>query len=263
MLSSDVFVPTSGNLSLAWAEVFAVLMERGTAEVGPAVVTVSDFDENGNPNEVLGIRERVDKELELLTGRSVDDVATTIFPISLWNPNLKDDGKALFARFAKIWPRLQERSRLNAKGSYFQRLTAYNGPNGKTINQLENVIETYKDGLRRRSAFQASIYDPGQDHTDQPYQGFPCLQQLSFAPSGKDLTVTGYYMLQYAVDRAYGNYLGLCRLGRFMAQQMNLRLRRVVCISSVLMLGKKKQDLQDLAKDVRALTKEQESAHSG
>jgi N-glycosylase/DNA lyase len=82
------------------------------------------------------------------------------------------------------------------------------------------------------------------------------LQQLSFAPSGKELTVTGYYMLQYAVDRAYGNYLGLCRLGRFMAQQMDLRLKRVICISSVLTLGKAKQHLQGLAKDVRALSKE-------
>lgn len=255
-MPSEVFIPASENLSLAWAEVFAALMGRGTAELGPVVVMISDFDDAGNPNEIKQIRERVDKELDRLTGRSVDDVATTIFPASLWNPNLNDGGKSLFARFEKIWPRLQERTALNSKGSYFQRLTAYNGPNGKTINQLENVIETYKDGLRRRSAFQASIYDPAQDHTKEPYQKFPCLQQLSFAPSGKELTVTGYYMLQYAVDRAYGNYLGLCRLGRFMAQQMDLRLKRVICISSVLTLGKAKQDLQGLAKDVLALSKE-------
>lgn len=231
-------------------------MERGVNELGPVVVTISEFDEDENPREIDGIRARLDKELETLTGRSVDDVATTIFPSSLWNPALDDEGKALFKRFNKIWPRLQQRTRLNAKGSYFQRLTAYPASNGKPINQLVKIVDAYRNGLRRRSAFQASIFDPTQDHTTQPYQGFPCLQHVAFAPKGRSLTVTGYYVLQYAVDRAYGNYLGLCRLGKFMARQMKLRLDRVDCISSVLTLGKGKGDLREFARDVSSLAKD-------
>jgi thymidylate synthase len=259
-LRNSVYVPNSQNLSLAWCEVFDALMQRGVQELGPVVVSIREFDEQSKPIELLGVRQRLDKELEVLTGRSVDDVASTLFPESLWNPALSDGGKDLYRRFRAIWPRLQQRSRLNANGSYFQRLIDYRESEKKTVNQLDEIVRTYKGGLKRRSAFQASIYDPASDHTDQPYQGFPCLQQLSFAPSKNSLTVTGYYMLQYAVDRAYGNYLGLCRIGRFMAAQMGLHLERVVCISSVLTLGKEKQHLLALAKDVSAASKEAEDA---
>jgi hypothetical protein len=39
--------------------------------------------------------------------------------------------------------------------------------------------------------------------------------------------------MQYLFERAYGNYLGLARLGEFMAHEMGLRLERVVCFSAV------------------------------
>ena len=37
--------------------------------------------------------------------------------------------------------------------------------------------------------------------------------------------MTGFYATQYVVERAYGNYLGLCRLGEFMAHEMGLKAR--------------------------------------
>jgi len=40
---------------------------------------------------------------------------------------------------------------------------------------------------------------------------------------------SGFYASQYLFKRAYGNYLGLCRLGRFMAFQMGLKLVRLTC----------------------------------
>jgi hypothetical protein len=39
--------------------------------------------------------------------------------------------------------------------------------------------------------------------------------------------------MQYLFERAYGNYLGLVRLGRFMAHEMGLQLERVVCMAAV------------------------------
>jgi hypothetical protein len=35
------------------------------------------------------------------------------------------------------------------------------------------------------------------------------------------------------IKRAYGNYLGLARLGHFMAVEMGLRLERMTCIAAV------------------------------
>ena len=69
------------------------------------------------------------------------------------------------------------------------------------------------------------------------------------------LAVTGFYPTQYMFERAYGNYLGLCRLGNFMAHEMELRLSQVVCIvtRAVRSDGKKKKaDLATLAQQVEA-----------
>jgi hypothetical protein len=59
---------------------------------------------------------------------------------------------------------------------------------------------------------------------------------LAFDASEGNLAVTGFYALQHHVSKAYGNYLGLCWLGRFMAHQMGLRLTQVSCIASSLKL---------------------------
>jgi hypothetical protein len=45
--------------------------------------------------------------------------------------------------------------------------------------------------------------------------------------------VNALYAAQYMVERAYGNYLGLCRLGQFVAHEMELRLARLTCFTGI------------------------------
>lgn len=105
---------------------------------------------------------------------------------------------------------------------YFERLIDYQG-DGRT-NQLEWMIERYNDGLRRRSMFQASIYDPTRDPTPQSYMEFPCLQGISLTfDDEKSLTLNAFYATQQIIHKGYGNYLGLSRLGAFMAREMGGR----------------------------------------
>lgn len=233
---SRLYVARSSNLSLAWAEVFFRLMEPGTGGVAPAVITIADFDERALPIEVPGMQATINKVNDQLCRT----VASTIFPNSLWAPDAQNDAQRLYARYEKVWP-VVSRCRANNKGVYFRRLTAYaplNHPKGgRPINQLEHIIETYKSGNHRHSALQASIFDPTRDHTNSRQRGFPCLQQVAFGVSDDTLEVTGFYALQHHVPKAYGNYLGLCWLGRFMARQMGLRLAQVTCIASSLKLG--------------------------
>lgn len=178
-----------------------------------------------------------------------------IFPHSMWNSNDKDDARTLFARFDRAWPRTKRCSQ-NRRGSYFRRLTAFRpvGPS-KAVNQLEHIAKTYRRGNHRRSALQAAIFDPALDHTHSRRLGFPCLHQIAFTPVGDAaLAMTGFYATQYLFDRAYGNYLGLCRLGRFMARQMGLQLSRLSCIASVAQLGTPtKSDVQVLADHLATL----------
>jgi thymidylate synthase len=71
------------------------------------------------------------------------------------------------------------------------------------------------------------------DQTGGAQQGFPCLQHVTFAPVKEQLNLNAFYATQYAFERAYGNYLGLCRLGRFIAHELGLELARVTCYTGI------------------------------
>lgn len=238
---SSLYVAKNTGLSYAWTEVFLKLMQPGVTKLAPVVVTISEFDGKRLPTEGLDIRNALDNFLQAEQQKiSCRAVASTIFPNSLWRSSAPDNAKDLYDRYEKVWPRIK-RCRLNRCGVYFRRMTAYNprsiGEQGAPVNQLEHVIKTFQQGNHRHSALQASIFDPTRDHTHARQRGFPCLQQVAFRTANEELEVTGFYALQHHVDKAYGNYLGLCWLGRFMAQQMGLRLTTVTCIASVLSRG--------------------------
>jgi len=232
---SKLYVAKSPNLSLAWTEIFFQLMERGASEIAPAVITISELDEHSLPVQVPEIQRAIDG----VNKQSCRTVASTIFPNSLWAPDAEDDAKRLYTRYEKVWP-VVAKCRANSKGVYFRRLTAFapegNGEERPVVNQLAHIVDTYRLGNHRHSALQASIFDPTRDHSNSRQRGFPCLQQVAFGVSDGTLEVTGFYALQHHVPKAYGNYLGLCWLGRFMAKQMGLRLAQVTCIASSLKL---------------------------
>ena len=232
------------NLSVAWARVFLeVLQER---EVSPVVVVIKDIGDEG-PGEIPEVRSALDDLLDQDSkGLSCNTVANTIFP-SLWNPNA--DRKELYDRYERILPRLRK-NRRNNNGLYFQRLISYGegGESANSVNQLEHIIQTWQKGNHRRTALQAGLFNPYKDHTDQRQRGFPCLQQVVFAPTRDGrLAVTGFYATQYVVERAYGNYLGLCRLGRFMAHEMGLRFDRMTCIATPVKLDRTKKAVKGIS----------------
>lgn len=232
---SRLYTPRSNNLSLAWAEVLVKLIEPGITTLSPVVVTISEFDGAGLPIEHEEIRNAIDGVIP----QNCRTVANTIFPNSLWAPEAPNDERLLYERYEKIWPRVQKDHR-NRRGVYFRRLTAFlpKLSNGHPpVNQLQHVIDIFRSGNHRHSALQAAIFDPTQDHSNEPIRGFPCLHQVAFGVQGANLEVTGFYALQHHIPKAYGNYLGLCWLGRYMAKQMGLRLSQVTCIASLLKPG--------------------------
>ena len=240
------------NLSVAWAKALFSVVDSG--EISPLTVVIRGFTE-GDPMEVAPIRLLLDNALGAdKKALSCHEVANTIFPISLWNPQA--DRHQLYDRYRRIMPRVL-RDRRNRYGVYFQRMISYDHDAAYQggVNQLEKIIQTWQGGNRRRSAFQAAIFDPRKDNYNQPLRGFPCLQQVAFAQQGSDgLSVTGFYATQYIFERAYGNYLGLCRLGRFMAQEMGRQLTQVSCVASPATAGPKtKGYLRELARGVQGI----------
>ena len=249
------------NLSVAWGKAFLGVFEAN--EVSPLVVVIKDLHD-GEPPEVPSIREALDHALETEGKGSCHTVANTIFPSGMWNPEARRE--KLFERYGRIWPRVR-RHNGNRYGVYFQRLIAFGCDNDFQggVNQLEQVITTWRKGNHRRTALQAALFDPHKYHTHQPRRGFPCLQQVSFTPSSDDgLAVTGIYVTQYMFKRAYGNYLGLWHLGWFMAHEMGLKLDRVTCVATPAKLDCPKSHLQGLARSVRdALAQFPAEVHRG
>lgn len=222
------------NLSYAWVAAFNEIIDAPSHEIVPLVVCVTGFDQ-GVVHEDQRIRTTLDAALGAEGLQSVRTVASTIFPSSLWNPD--NQPRDLFQRYERVLPRLR-RCSLNRNGIYFERMIRYQSKDsGTPVNQVEHVLTTRAAGNHRRSAYQIAVFDPTRDHTHQRQRGFPCLQQVSISPIGQsELSVTGFYATQTLFERAYGNYVGLCDLGRFFAHAWNLNLARVTCVASVAQL---------------------------
>ncbi len=221
------------NLSHAWSRAFLHIIDNPGKEISPLMITLTGFT-NGIPNEDQLIRDELDKSLVANSKQKVHTVANTIFPYSIWI-NSKNDRNKLFQMYLDNLPRYKalERSK-NQRGLYFERLIAF-GEEAKNGNQLEYIISQYmsRSGVRK-SMFQASIFDPTRDHVNSAQLAFPCLQHISFVPQNdKTLVLNAFYATQQIFEKAYGNYLGLCRLGDFMAQEMGLKFERMNCFIGV------------------------------
>ena len=58
--------------------------------------------------------------------------------------------------------------------------------------------------------------------------------------------MNAFYAKQYMVERGYGNYLGLCRLGEFVAHELGLSLTRVTLHVGSAELDSNKRDAEAL-----------------
>jgi hypothetical protein len=215
------------SLSVAWAKALRLACTSGK-EVTPLIVSVPGSDD-GTIRETPSIRAAIDKVLTTERKQSVETVSGTIFPQSLWNRSAPR--AQLYERYHRILPKLRM-CRLNKHGIYFERMLN-GGPKGYA-NQLEHVIQNFtkRKGVRR-SALQVATFDPSRDHTASALRGFPCLQHVTFAPRDGVLNVNAFYATQFLVQRGYGNYLGLCRLGSFVAHELKMPLGRFTCLVGV------------------------------
>lgn len=208
------------NISRAWIKAVERADTERSREITPLVLTLTGFDETKE------VRDRLDKALEEDKINSVDTVAETIFPTSLYRL-CRYNRKAFYNEYIANLPRIHRIDKRNNRGTYFERLIAFDGH----VNQLEIIINSLqKDKSVRRSKLQAAIFDPAKDHLNGPYQGFPCLQHVTFYVT-KDggLVLNSFYAIQLLYQKAYGNWLGLTNLGKFVAKEAGLELERFNC----------------------------------
>jgi hypothetical protein len=229
-------VITESNLSYAWGRAFLATM-HGNKNLMPLIISIEGLTK-GLPREDSRMRQELDSAL-IQNGKYNSSIsAMTIFPFPYWN----QAGRPHLEEFTDLYlrhylPRLKALNPSNRTGTYFERMVAFQGLKRKggsgTKNQLLHIIKLWPTNgasRPRQSALQVAIFDPVKDHNGSPRSIFPCLQQVSFAydDAGR-MAVNAYYPAQYIFDRAYGNYLGLCHLGYFVAHEIGLEFVRLNC----------------------------------
>jgi len=231
------------NLSQVWYRAVRNILAYPGKESVPFTAAITGFHPDGQPYQDAAIAMVLDNYLLQTKRQTVEAVANTIFPWSLWN---RAESRAhLFERYRQILPRLQKASSKNHKGLYFQRMIT--GGSANRENQLDFALNVYqkRKGVRR-STLQIGIFQPAIDHSGAAQMGFPCLQHVTFTPTKKGLHVNAMYASQYLIERAYGNYLGLCRLGAFLAHELDMPLVQVTCLTGVLQMEDDKRDIERL-----------------
>ena len=246
------------NLSLAWSAAFQTVDGAPGKEVAPLIVSFTGV--GAEIEETAAIRSLIDGCLTAQGMQSVNTVANTIFPQSVWRFVGRDRSR-LYEEYLENLPHyVSMEPHKNRKGTYFARLIAFNvdpktGSTDASVNipsgvsnQLEFLIEHCRAG-KRRSYLQAAVFDPNRDHTSSAQLGFPCLQHISVVPNfnTKSLELNAFYATQQLFDKAYGNFLGLARLGRFIAGAADLELERVTCF-----IGVEKMDRRPLRGQLEA-----------
>lgn len=173
-------------------------------------------------------------------------VAYTIFPEGFYRKvrNIDD----LFNGYNKrdgLYDRLQRRyANTSSWGTYFRRMTRYETGRGAE-NQLANIIRAIN--ARRnvsKAAMTIVIPRPGGE-TIRPLGG-PCLNYLAIQAERNVRTTLGLlavYRNHDFLQKAYGNYWGLCNLLRFLAEETNAVAGPVTCVSSHAYVDKKKAAL--------------------
>lgn len=218
------------NLSNAWCIVLDHIVKNTGYEITPLIVSLSDFKESEVIKRKLNANLRNDKF------HSIDTVSETIFPNSLYQFSIQNRTEFYEIYKNDVLPRIKKIDIANGRGTYFERLIAYdNQVKDEKINQIEIIISSLLDTKNnRRSKLQASIFDPTKDHINGPYQKFPCLQHITLYKSESGgLILNSFYAMQYLYRRAYGNWLGLINLGKFIAKESNLEFERFNCFIGV------------------------------
>lgn len=171
-------------------------------------------------------------------------VAYTIFPQKLYTRlcNQEDLFQRYNDRFYK-WTRTRPRS---GWGTYFRRMLHYESDKG-SVNQLANIINSINSRQKDyKAAYTVVIQKPGGETVR--LRGGPCLNYIAVQIQPGERRKIGLlcvYRNHDFLERAYGNYWGLCNLLQFIAKETNSLTGPITCISSHAYVNNKKTALND------------------
>ncbi len=211
------------------------------------ILTITDPTSEGSGS----VRATVDNFLTSNQCQPIEEVAETIFPISLMShPHLRWHPGLDAAQMTEV---LHSESQLyemyldmleliltadgNHRGTYFSRLISWPGNATGGVNQLRaRIAQLRQKKSKGIGTFNAMDMDLAADSlpasesadvrglqvyaaSDRRTRGFPCLTHIDLTLLDGVVHMAAVYRHQYLVTKAYGNLLGLCRLLRFVCEQ--------------------------------------------
>lgn len=237
------------NVSTAWVEA----LDRLVNGEGEAVnLTVVIADPTAEVPEIRAVVDSFVEERRRTRRRSVEavsSVANTLFPESLYIERLGQNAEAHLYKMERLGREVSHRR--NPYGTYFERMVAW--PDGKSrrgetvdrFNQLDQAVTRLRrlreQGTQRGNQFEVGLAS-GADGTvampvvvpgrDTLTIGFPCLSHVSFSLQKGVVHMTALYRNHDFIKRAYGNYVGLGRLLRFVGRQSGWPIGELSCVSA-------------------------------
>lgn len=168
-------------------------------------------------------------------------VAYTIFPYVLYKSKI--DRILLYKRYQRYFSNVRKKI---TWGTYFERMINYRSVKG-VVNQLENVITAINRRNKLNStSFTIVIEYPGSETIK--HRGGPCLNYIAIQIdlSARRINMCATYRNHDFLARAYGNYLGLCKLLQFISNETGFNCGSLTCYSSHAYVPNRKKALMQL-----------------
>jgi hypothetical protein len=230
------------DVSTAWVMALDALVRNGGDAVNLTVAIADPTTEQDGIRRVLdrfiGERRRAPRSVEL-----VSTAANTLFPSAWYLPDrLGPDAAEHLYELERITRPVTRRR--NPRGTYFERMVAWPGPQNKEFNQLDQAIRRLRSardrGHGRGHEYEVGLTMPADEIAapvlvagkDRYTRGFPCLSHLSFSLLNDVVHLLAVYRSHDFISRAYGNYLGLGRVLHFVAHESGFPAGELTCVSA-------------------------------
>lgn len=240
---NDPVLIQEDSFQVAWAKAVNALSENQW-ELWDLVVRIRDVSAFGEMYN--SSYEKHAQGLGLLTPKQV---AYTICPYDLAHNRSFAEMRHMYIE--RFYPKLRKLPHAGW-GTYFHRMVAYpvvdSAGEKSVVDQLGNIIATIAKSNRVcRAAYTMEISIPGGENT-RPL-GAPCLNTLAVRqePMGKTrlISLLAVYRNHDFLERAYGNYYGLCKLIELVARETGSKAGSLTCVSSHAFVDKMKTPLKD------------------
>jgi thymidylate synthase len=224
-------ITTQPSCARAWSAA-ASAVQANDGEAYNVIVDIADPIVESETD--VAIIKMVDAFLREHKANTLSGVANTIFPQETYYRHGPVEFYEVYRN--QLLPRMKKITR--DWGRYFDRLTEWKKVQGgkvTTINPLDDLVQFMRtqieSGRTYRNVYEMTVYDPARDAGKVSNR--QCLSFLSFKlDHDNKLSVTVMYRNHAYIARGLGNFIGLGRLQKFVADQCGATIGSLTCIST-------------------------------